>query len=189
MPCNIAVEKTPRFGHAMDVWEERRNGKWNTEHIKEVSALSPFHRWKNWGREEKWFTHIPLSLVIVRAKNYYLPVLNINHKTTPLYYYICYLFYLVFSFKNAYDLHKHVETHNDSDAYSCDVEGCGFTSRTLQTLKQHYKRAHVVSILNSRIEYIAVSDPKFQIYMCLVSYEWRKYFIFPSNQVSICAYF
>nr|XP_013036863.2 histone H4 transcription factor-like isoform X2 [Anser cygnoides] len=49
----------------------------------------------------------------------------------------------VSSFKNAYDLHKHVETHNDSDAYSCDVEGCGFTSRTLQTLKQHYKRAHV----------------------------------------------
>ncbi|XP_035171740.1 histone H4 transcription factor-like isoform X3 [Oxyura jamaicensis] len=47
------------------------------------------------------------------------------------------------SFKNAYDLHKHVETHNDSDAYSCDVEGCGFTSRTLQSLKQHYKRAHV----------------------------------------------
>ncbi|NXA35786.1 HINFP factor, partial [Eudromia elegans] len=44
-------------------------------------------------------------------------------------------------FKNAYDLHKHVETHNDSDAYSCDVEGCGFTSRTLQTLKWHYKRA------------------------------------------------
>eukprot|EP00075_Anas_platyrhynchos_P005769 XP_012960916.2 histone H4 transcription factor-like isoform X8 [Anas platyrhynchos] len=48
------------------------------------------------------------------------------------------------SFKNTYDLHKHVETHNDSDAYSCDVEGCGFTSRTSQTLKQHYKRAHVV---------------------------------------------
>ncbi|XP_074940234.1 histone H4 transcription factor-like [Phalacrocorax aristotelis] len=47
------------------------------------------------------------------------------------------------SFKNAYDLHKHVETHNDSDAYSCDVEGCGFTSRTLQTLRQHYKRVHV----------------------------------------------
>ncbi|XP_068815820.1 histone H4 transcription factor-like [Struthio camelus] len=45
-------------------------------------------------------------------------------------------------FKNAYDLHKHVETHNDSDAHSCDVEGCGFTSRTLQALRQHYKRAH-----------------------------------------------
>ncbi|NXL87719.1 HINFP factor, partial [Alectura lathami] len=42
---------------------------------------------------------------------------------------------------NAYDLHKHVETHNDSDAYSCGAEGCGFTSRTLRTLRQHYKRA------------------------------------------------
>ncbi|NWQ78769.1 HINFP factor, partial [Columbina picui] len=45
------------------------------------------------------------------------------------------------SFKNAYDLHKHVETHNDSDAYSCHVEGCGFTSQTLQNLRRHYKRA------------------------------------------------
>ncbi|NXE49792.1 HINFP factor, partial [Casuarius casuarius] len=45
------------------------------------------------------------------------------------------------SFKNTYDLHKHVETHNDSDAYSCDVEGCDFTSRTWQTLRRHYKRA------------------------------------------------
>ncbi|NWW95011.1 HINFP factor, partial [Rhynochetos jubatus] len=40
-------------------------------------------------------------------------------------------------FKNTYDLHKRVETHNDSDAYSCDVEGCGFTSRTSRTLRQH----------------------------------------------------
>ncbi|XP_009702610.1 PREDICTED: histone H4 transcription factor-like, partial [Cariama cristata] len=47
------------------------------------------------------------------------------------------------SFKNVYDLRKHVETHNDSDAYSCDVEGCGFISRTSRTLRQHHKRAHV----------------------------------------------
>lgn len=77
-----------------------------------------------------------------------------------LYYCICYLFYLVFSFKNAYDLHKHVETHSDSDAYSCDVEGCGFTSQTSQTLRRHYKRAHVVCILNSRIKYIAINETK-----------------------------
>ncbi|NXX49484.1 HINFP factor, partial [Tricholaema leucomelas] len=38
------------------------------------------------------------------------------------------------------DLHKHVETQNDSDAYSCDVEGCGFTSWALLTLRQHYKK-------------------------------------------------
>ncbi|NXF89159.1 HINFP factor, partial [Eubucco bourcierii] len=42
--------------------------------------------------------------------------------------------------ENLMDLHKHVETHNDSDAYSCDVEGCGFTSWALLTLRQHYKR-------------------------------------------------
>lgn len=27
MPCNTVVEKLPRFGHGVDVWEERRNGK------------------------------------------------------------------------------------------------------------------------------------------------------------------
>ncbi|KYO22867.1 hypothetical protein Y1Q_0003332 [Alligator mississippiensis] len=47
------------------------------------------------------------------------------------------------SSKNAYDLQKHVETHHESDAYSCDMEGCIFTARTLQTLRHHYKRAHV----------------------------------------------
>lgn len=77
-----------------------------------------------------------------------------------------------------YDLHKHVETHNDSDAYSCDVEGCGFISRTLQTLKQHYRRVHVVSILNSRIKYLAINEAKFHIYMPLVSCELMKCFIF-----------
>ncbi|XP_072470866.1 histone H4 transcription factor-like isoform X2 [Notamacropus eugenii] len=46
------------------------------------------------------------------------------------------------SFKNAYDLRKHIETHNDSSAYCCDVRGCDFTARTLQTFRQHYKRVH-----------------------------------------------
>lgn len=27
MPCNTVVEKLPRFGHGVDVWEERGNGK------------------------------------------------------------------------------------------------------------------------------------------------------------------
>ncbi|KAM9245474.1 LOW QUALITY PROTEIN: histone H4 transcription factor-like [Leptosomus discolor] len=64
-------------------------------------------------------------------------------------------------FKNAYDLHKHVETHNDSDAYSCDVEGCGFTSWTLQTLRQHYKRVHVSS-----------GVPKYKCHICQKSFSW-----------------
>ncbi|XP_064412809.1 histone H4 transcription factor-like [Latimeria chalumnae] len=46
------------------------------------------------------------------------------------------------SFKNSYDLNKHVETHNDETAYRCSAKGCGFTSRTLQTFKHHYKRVH-----------------------------------------------
>uniref|UniRef100_A0A8B9FN89 C2H2-type domain-containing protein n=1 Tax=Amazona collaria TaxID=241587 RepID=A0A8B9FN89_9PSIT len=65
------------------------------------------------------------------------------------------------SFKNAYDLHKHVETHNDSDAYSCDVEGCGFISRTLQTLKQHYKRVHSNGIL------------KYKCHICQKCFSWK----------------
>lgn len=109
---------------------------------------------------EKQFTHIPLSLAIVRAKNFYLPVPNINHKAIALYYYICYLFYLAFSFKSASDLHKHVETHGDSGAYSCDAEGCGFISCTSRTWRQHCKRVHVVSTLNSRIKYISVNETK-----------------------------
>lgn len=134
---------------------------------------------------EKWFTHIPLSLVIFRAKNYHLPVLNINHKSTSLYYPICYLFYLVLSFKNAYDLHKRVETHSDSDAYSCDVEGCGFTSWTLQTRRRHDKRAHVVSVLNSRKQYIAINGPKAS-HLHVFSFMWMKEIFHFSIKASIC---
>ncbi|XP_019384520.1 PREDICTED: histone H4 transcription factor-like isoform X1 [Crocodylus porosus] len=64
------------------------------------------------------------------------------------------------SFKNAYDLQKHVETHNDSDAYSCDIEGCIFTARTLQTLRHHYKRAHVNG------------TQKYKCHMCQKCFSW-----------------
>lgn len=63
------------------------------------------------------------------------------------------------SSKNAYDLQKHVETHHESDAYSCDMEGCIFTARTLQTLRHHYKRAHVVG----RLKYL-LRDGKNQFF-------------------------
>ncbi|XP_028938990.1 histone H4 transcription factor-like isoform X2 [Ornithorhynchus anatinus] len=46
------------------------------------------------------------------------------------------------SFKNTYDLRKHIETHNDSSAYCCEVNRCDFSSRTLQTFRQHYRRVH-----------------------------------------------
>lgn len=80
--------------------------------IKSTSKRCLYHPLSTGGKTEaeKQFTQIPLSLVIVRAKNFFLPVLNINHKAIPLHYYICYLFYLVFSFQSASDLHKHVGT-------------------------------------------------------------------------------
>uniref|UniRef100_A0A8C8STS5 C2H2-type domain-containing protein n=1 Tax=Pelusios castaneus TaxID=367368 RepID=A0A8C8STS5_9SAUR len=62
------------------------------------------------------------------------------------------------SFKNAYDLHKHVETHNDSNAYSCDVEGCVFTSRTSQSMKQHYKRSN--------------GNLKYKCHLCQKCFSW-----------------
>ncbi|KAM7180635.1 histone H4 transcription factor-like isoform 3-T4 [Macrochelys suwanniensis] len=65
------------------------------------------------------------------------------------------------SFKNAYDLHKHVETHNDSNAYSCDVEGCVFTSRTSQILRQHYKRAHMNN-----------GNLKYKCHICQKCFSW-----------------
>ncbi|XP_067401311.1 histone H4 transcription factor-like [Emydura macquarii macquarii] len=65
------------------------------------------------------------------------------------------------SFKNAYDLHKHVETHNDSNAYSCDVEGCVFTSRTSQIMRQHYKRAHM-----------NIGNLKYKCHICQKCFSW-----------------
>lgn len=128
--------------------------------IKSTSKRSLYYPLSTGGKTEaeEQFTHIPLSLVLVRAKNFYLPVLNINHKATPLYYYICSLFYLVFSFQSASDPHKHVETHSDSGAYSCDVGGCGFISWISPALRQHCKRLHVVSVIKSRIKYISLNE-------------------------------
>lgn len=156
MPCNTLQKNYPDLGMA---WMCGKKQGMENE-IQSTSKRCLYYPPYTGGKTEVEIYTFPLSLAILRAKNYYLPVLNTNHKTTSLYYYICYLFHLVFSFKNAYDLHKHVETHNDSDAYSCDVEGCGFTSQTLQTLRRPYKRVHVVSILNSRIEYIAINETK-----------------------------
>nr|XP_021138242.1 histone H4 transcription factor-like isoform X2 [Columba livia]XP_021138243.1 histone H4 transcription factor-like isoform X2 [Columba livia]XP_021138244.1 histone H4 transcription factor-like isoform X2 [Columba livia]XP_021138245.1 histone H4 transcription factor-like isoform X2 [Columba livia]XP_021138246.1 histone H4 transcription factor-like isoform X2 [Columba livia] len=76
------------------------------------------------------------------------------------------------SFKNAYDLHKHVETHNDSDAYSCDVEGCGFTSQTLQTLRRPYKRVHVPSVTPTAFLSKSNSVLKYKCHICQKCFSW-----------------
>ncbi|XP_073216215.1 histone H4 transcription factor-like isoform X3 [Lepidochelys kempii] len=75
------------------------------------------------------------------------------------------------SFKNAYDLHKHVETHNDSNAYSCDVEGCVFTSRTSQILRQHYKRAHMLLISTPSFPQNN-GNLKYKCHICQKCFSW-----------------
>ncbi|KAM4619977.1 histone H4 transcription factor isoform 2-T2 [Polymixia lowei] len=50
--------------------------------------------------------------------------------------------YCEYSCKNLIDLRKHLDTHSIEPAYRCDAAGCGFTSRTLRTMKIHHKREH-----------------------------------------------
>ncbi|XP_042354996.1 histone H4 transcription factor isoform X3 [Plectropomus leopardus] len=50
--------------------------------------------------------------------------------------------YCEYSCKNLVDLRKHLDTHSSEPAFHCDVPGCGFTSRTLITMKIHHKREH-----------------------------------------------
>ncbi|XP_030009879.1 histone H4 transcription factor [Sphaeramia orbicularis] len=50
--------------------------------------------------------------------------------------------YCEYSCKNLIDLRKHLDTHSSEPAFHCDFPGCGFTSRTLCTMKIHHKREH-----------------------------------------------
>ena len=42
------------------------------------------------------------------------------------------------------DLARHREFHNAVLAYHCDVEGCNFSARSMQTVKRHQKVEHQV---------------------------------------------
>lgn len=50
--------------------------------------------------------------------------------------------YCEYSCKNQMDLRKHLDTHRIEPAFRCDVPGCGFTARTLCTMKCHHKKDH-----------------------------------------------
>ncbi|XP_077403163.1 histone H4 transcription factor [Vanacampus margaritifer] len=50
--------------------------------------------------------------------------------------------YCEYSCKNLVDLRKHLDSHSSDPAYHCEVSGCGFTSRTLVTMKTHHKKEH-----------------------------------------------
>ncbi|KAI5089302.1 histone H4 transcription factor [Silurus meridionalis] len=47
-----------------------------------------------------------------------------------------------FSCKNLIDLRKHLETHSSEPAYHCDFADCDYSTRSLHSIKNHYKRVH-----------------------------------------------
>ncbi|RXM94029.1 Histone H4 transcription factor [Acipenser ruthenus] len=50
--------------------------------------------------------------------------------------------YCEYSCKNLIDLRKHLDTHSTVPAYSCEFTDCGFTARSLYSIKSHYKKVH-----------------------------------------------
>lgn len=55
------------------------------------------------------------------------------------------LYVCSFSCKNLIDLRKHLETHSSEPAYHCDFVDCDYSTRSLHSIKNHYKRVHEVS--------------------------------------------
>ncbi|KAK3509504.1 hypothetical protein QTP70_035158 [Hemibagrus guttatus] len=50
--------------------------------------------------------------------------------------------YCEYSCKNLIDLRKHLETHSSEPAYHCDFTDCDYSTRSLHSIKNHYKRVH-----------------------------------------------
>lgn len=52
--------------------------------------------------------------------------------------------HVVLSCKNLIDLRKHLDTHSSEPAYRCDFTDCDYSTRSLYSIKNHYKRVHEV---------------------------------------------
>ncbi|MBN3309516.1 HINFP factor, partial [Amia calva] len=50
--------------------------------------------------------------------------------------------YCEYSCKNLIDLRKHLDTHSSEPAYRCEFHDCGFSTRSLYSIKTHYKKVH-----------------------------------------------
>ncbi|XP_055798937.1 histone H4 transcription factor [Salvelinus fontinalis] len=50
--------------------------------------------------------------------------------------------YCEYSCKNLIDLRKHLDTHSTEPAYRCDFSNCDYTTRSLHSIKNHYKKVH-----------------------------------------------
>ncbi|KTG36981.1 hypothetical protein cypCar_00018214 [Cyprinus carpio] len=52
--------------------------------------------------------------------------------------------YCEYSCKNLIDLRKHLDTHSSEPAYRCDFADFDYSTRSLYSIKNHYKRVHEV---------------------------------------------
>ncbi|XP_029614439.1 histone H4 transcription factor-like isoform X3 [Salmo trutta] len=50
--------------------------------------------------------------------------------------------YCEYSCKNLIDLCKHLDTHSTEPAYRCGLTNCDYTTRSLHSIKNHYKKVH-----------------------------------------------
>ncbi|XP_035291241.1 histone H4 transcription factor [Anguilla anguilla] len=50
--------------------------------------------------------------------------------------------YCEYSCKNLIDLRKHLDTHSSEPTYRCDVFECDYSTRSLHSIKSHYKKVH-----------------------------------------------
>ncbi|XP_048840540.1 histone H4 transcription factor [Brienomyrus brachyistius] len=50
--------------------------------------------------------------------------------------------YCEYSCKNLIDLRKHLDTHSSEPAYHCDFADCNYATRSLHSIKSHYKKVH-----------------------------------------------
>ncbi|XP_018610651.2 histone H4 transcription factor [Scleropages formosus] len=50
--------------------------------------------------------------------------------------------YCEYSCKNLIDLRKHLDTHSSEPAYRCDFSDCDYSTRSLHSIKSHYKKVH-----------------------------------------------
>ncbi|XP_063063247.1 histone H4 transcription factor [Engraulis encrasicolus] len=64
-------------------------------------------------------------------------------------------------FKNLHDLRKHMETHNEGAAYHCNVEGCDYSSRMSNSMRQHYRRVHEDSLVS-----------RYKCHLCDKTFSW-----------------
>uniref|UniRef100_A0A673FSN1 Histone H4 transcription factor-like n=1 Tax=Sinocyclocheilus rhinocerous TaxID=307959 RepID=A0A673FSN1_9TELE len=60
--------------------------------------------------------------------------------------------YCEYSCKNLIDLRKHLDTHSSEPAYRCDFADCDYSTRSLYSIKNHYKPTFISTYYDFNIK-------------------------------------